>query len=438
MALVNLITTDFSKGMGVLKDITVAVMKAVVDSLVITGQIAARGFVNAFGEELGKWLIEMGKPDGVLGKLSLAVPAIAATRLSLMKAGIDLIESARLEKPIRAAERYAAAWEDVGIAMSSAAAISPTTKNVPVGTTPGIFGGGGIEKILRKPESFGESMGGFEPSAVGGGSLVDLDEAANRNQLLVDMHQEAAEEMLQITQERLEVIKEDDALQLEEKVEAIQLLMDKEKEQFGAQTKAYKILAAQQAAYNEQILGGLAKTGKAVNNWIKQSMDMGKKMGEIFTNIFKGIALNLTEMLMDGKDRWKDFGKSILKMLASMIIQLMIAALLTSIISWGTAAAKGGSALASAVSSLQSIQASKATGGFVEKTGTYQLHRGEKVVTKSEMASAEGTGNTINIINQAGPGITLEEEEIAEDRVVNIIIKRAGIDGPLMSTLGLE
>ena len=113
-------------------EMLVLVLRAMVDSFVILGMRAAKAFAKAFGEELGKWLIEMGKPNGVLGKLSMAVPAIAAGRLALMKAGIGLIESARLEEPISAAEELKAAWSGVGDAIEKAATANENAKGLNV------------------------------------------------------------------------------------------------------------------------------------------------------------------------------------------------------------------------------------------------------------------------------------------------------------------
>ena len=241
----------------------------------------------------------------------------------------------------------------------------------------------------------------------------------------------------------LELLKENDDLSTENKIANIQIVMDKLEEKGEMESEAYKLLSKEQAAYQAQIEEGLNKTSSMMKAWARESMDLGTKMGEVFKNVFEGISDNLTSMLMDGKAKWADFGKSIIRMVANMIIKLMVAALLMAIITRGEAAASGAASMGKAMQlagnlSVSGNQRGYATGGHVAKTGNYQLHQGEKVVTKSQMASAEGTGNTVNIINQVGPGITLEEEEVAEDRVVNIIIKRVGIDGPLMSILGLE
>jgi len=60
---------------------------------------AANAFTQNFGESLGRWLIDVGGPKGVLGKLSLLSPVIAAGRIAIMEAGAGLMEKAAKPSP---------------------------------------------------------------------------------------------------------------------------------------------------------------------------------------------------------------------------------------------------------------------------------------------------------------------------------------------------
>jgi len=87
------------KGLSVVGDIALEFFVGFGKSLVVimkdAGIKAANAFIQNFGESLGAWLVEVGKPEGALGELSMLSPAIAAGRIAIMKAGIGMVKAAR-------------------------------------------------------------------------------------------------------------------------------------------------------------------------------------------------------------------------------------------------------------------------------------------------------------------------------------------------------
>lgn len=119
---VKFLASDWSAGIKVGLDVSLEFFKAFGTSLVILitdiASRAWRAFVKEFGEGLGKWLAEAGKPEGVFGKLSLAIPAVGAARIGMMKAGVGLVESSRAAAAPTGpttSEKLKAVWQQTGL-----------------------------------------------------------------------------------------------------------------------------------------------------------------------------------------------------------------------------------------------------------------------------------------------------------------------------------
>lgn len=407
--LVKFLTTDFKKGMVVLKNETVAVFMALIDSFLILGDAAASSFVKAFGESLGKWLAEIGKPEGILGKLGMAVPTITISRLALMKAGIDLVESARLDKPINAVQRLGDAWEKVGEEISKASSAPQLKTSITVGTTPGIFGGGSIGEILdRQPEA-----PLIEPT-------VDY------------------EGMKESAQEHTEWLRSMDDMSLDEKISNLDTMMELKRSSWTEESEAYEKLNDERKRYVGENVKGFVAMGKAMRTWAVDSINWGKKLGDILTSTVSNFANTLADSLVDGAANWRDFGKSIIKMLVAMIVKLTIAAALMAILNPGAPAAASasvGSMLAN-VGSSATMWGSKATGGYIERTGMYRIHQGEQVLTKTQQ-TADSEPWTVNINNPNVAGLSIDAEFDTKEKVIDIVIEAADTDGPFRAALGL-
>lgn len=98
--IVSFMKKDFAGGMGVGFKIVLELAVSFADSFVIVcGNMATRAyrlFVQEFGEKLGAYMIALGSPEGVLGKLASLTPVGAVRNLALMKGGAALIEGSRV------------------------------------------------------------------------------------------------------------------------------------------------------------------------------------------------------------------------------------------------------------------------------------------------------------------------------------------------------
>jgi len=91
--------TDWKKGFQAAANTALEIFIGLGKSLVVimkdAGIKIANTFIQSFGESLGRWLAEVGRPEGILGKISMLSPAIAAGRIAIMKAGVGLAEAAK-------------------------------------------------------------------------------------------------------------------------------------------------------------------------------------------------------------------------------------------------------------------------------------------------------------------------------------------------------
>ena len=123
-AFIKFVQSDWPAGLKAGLGISLEFFKGFGESLIVVmvdvASRAWRAFVRVFAEGLGKWLVEAGKPTGVLGKLSMLSPAVAAGRIAMMGAGAGLVSKARaVEAPEGPSlgEKLKGVWEDVGVSI---------------------------------------------------------------------------------------------------------------------------------------------------------------------------------------------------------------------------------------------------------------------------------------------------------------------------------
>lgn len=88
---------DWRGGLKFAFDVTlelfVGLGKSIAVIMVSAAETASSAFIKTFGKRLGKWLIELGAPEGVLGILSMSLPPIMLGRLAVVKAGVELLDA---------------------------------------------------------------------------------------------------------------------------------------------------------------------------------------------------------------------------------------------------------------------------------------------------------------------------------------------------------
>ena len=90
---------DWKANLKTSLEATVPLWRALGDSIVLimkaTGIRAYEALTKVFGDKLGRWMMELGRPEGPLGKLSMLIPGIAAARIGVMKAGAGLVKKSK-------------------------------------------------------------------------------------------------------------------------------------------------------------------------------------------------------------------------------------------------------------------------------------------------------------------------------------------------------
>lgn len=89
--------TDWKTGIKIALDIALELFigfsKAVVVVMKSAAISASNAFIQVFGSSLGKWLVDISKPSGILGKIANLSPLIAAGRIAILNSGIGLIKA---------------------------------------------------------------------------------------------------------------------------------------------------------------------------------------------------------------------------------------------------------------------------------------------------------------------------------------------------------
>jgi len=436
----------FSEGLKIIGEEIVIFLSAVVDSFVIAGIAAGKAFWKAFMEgpkSLSiKELRERAKNLGVSGGASLKEMEKAVAP-SLLKERIQ-----EVKEEIKFVDLLVATWVNAGI-VASKAIPSAEIKIKSVYDMPSDGGAlqstASINAAKMKSDAENEAYKMAETQR-----LQTVDEklfeyqVANANLLTgikIDNAERASAAELEAATNYINLLREQDDMSLEHKLENIQVAMDAVAEQYGVESTLYKKLADEQANYHRLNIKGFAATRLAVKAWVTESLNWGKKLGEVLNSAFTSAGDTLAEMLLTGADNWKSFVKSFIHQLVAMIAQLLIAVALQSVLTFGANITKGSASLSGFLANLAQMAApkpSKQTGGYIERTGLYNMHQGEKVLTRSETSAASKTGvGKIELVNATGVPMTLEETEAIEEGLVRIMIKRAETDGPLRMALGL-
>ena len=479
--LIDIFRVDYKKGIGIIKDETILVLTALVDIFLIAGYAAGKAFMKGLsawmfnfdrikyeytkmGGEMKVKLWGWAEPKdkdawakatakvmekqrkGLKEGLSLGTQiaeavkpigsafAEAGSALDILNKKLEenlvLLKEARADADIKGLSKHQESGiqrkikqlvkERQGLLEQVAARTGAQAihKPITVGPSPGIFGGGGVETILSKPRDF---MEGFEPT---GGSLADMEAMKYRNQLKLDLHSETLAKKLELTQSYLEKLRQDDDLSTAAKIERIQTEMDAVAAQYGTQSELYKKLADEQAAYDKTNIKNTTAMKVALKSWYKETMNWGKQLGNILTGAVENFSSTLATALVDGINNWKDFAKNFIKQILAMIVQLAIAAALMLILNPGAAASSTTtiSTTMAAASSMGGLAGSMKTGGHIGKTGLYQMHQGEKVLTKSQQAAPPAEPWSIVINNPNVSGLDIEAEVDEQEHIVEVMI----------------
>lgn len=111
MSFVKWLREDWTTNTGIALEATLPLWEALGKSIVLilksAGEKAYDAFTKTFGMKFGQWLVDLGMPEGPLGKLSVAMPAVGLARLGIMKAGVGLMEGSM-------APSASASWTNIG------------------------------------------------------------------------------------------------------------------------------------------------------------------------------------------------------------------------------------------------------------------------------------------------------------------------------------
>jgi len=452
--LIKVLTTDFSKGMGIVKDIVVKFGAALVDSFVILGIAAGKAFWRGIVEPKVRRADILQSYEKLFGdverrqieKALWEDPKMTGEQYDPKKweqarlaATGDIIT--KIKEEVNVVDQLKVAWEGVGTAMSEA--IPFQWRGVPEGK-PSVFGTPSdraemdqraavatqrhLEGLSRKPSIL---MGGFEPTAEGGGSLADMKAMKYRNQLVLDMYNETLAEKLKSSDSYLKRLRENDDMSTKAKIENIQLEMDKAAEQYGTQSELYKKLADEQDDYQKQVITGWDNLKMSMSEFYESSMNWGARLGEVLTDAFRSMGAVIVDALTGGEDAWKNFAKMVVKQLLTVIATLLIAVALKAMFDAGASATAGMAVIGPMFKSLAAmsaprIEGSKQTGGYIEKTGLYRMHEGEKVLTKSEQSASSNF--VVNITNNEPVEVTAQR---SGPNTVDVFISAMATDGKL-------
>lgn len=169
-----------------------------------------------------------------------------------------------------------------------------------------------------------------------------------------------------------------------------------------------KVLEEQRATFEaedalrENWLAG-AKQGWA--EYQDSATNVFSSVQQISQATFSGMAGQLTSLVTTGKSSFRDFTSSILKMIVSVINQLLVAYAIQSAMGWVSGGAKASSGQSFAVPSFRPTGYD--VGGYTGHGGKYEpagiVHRGEFVFTK-ESTSRIGVGNLYKLMKGYASG----------------------------------
>jgi len=272
------------------------------------------------------------------------------------------------------------------------------TTAIKVGATPGIFGGAGIGDILgRQPE----------PQDV----MPTFDFAAATAE----------------AQQHIEWLRTQDLMTLDEKIMNLNTYMEAKRSTWAEESEAMGLLQEEYDRYKQSRIEGWDALKMSMSEFYESSMNWGARLGEVLTDAFRSMGAVVVDALMGGEDAWKNFAKMVVKQLLVMIATLMIAVALQTVFTFGANVTAGMPAISNLFSSLAAMSVpSKQTGGYIEETGLYRLHEGEKVLTKSEQSASSNI--VVNITNNAPVEVTAQR---SGPNTVDVFISAMATDGKL-------
>ncbi len=438
--LVNVLTTDFSKGMGIVKDIVITAMVAIVDTFLIGGIAAGKAFWKGIGfggpsaEDVRKEYEKLGGPAEYRFK-GFKGPRFDPDIMQQAERNVTIRQ---LKEEVGVVEQLKEVWKQAGQAMSVAI---PSAK--PALVAVGVIGAHEAYAKSLEPSvepTVPPKPFEFQPQEKPAGMFTEEDytEAmaiANRwNDYQIKTAEEANQAMADSASEFLSTLTEQHDMTRLEKISAIEEEMELKRTAWSEESDAMKALEAQRNRLQQLQLEGWSAIKMSMFEFYESSMNWGARLGEILSNAFASMGSVMIDALTGGEDVWKNFAKMVVKQLLVMIATLMIAVALQTIFTFGANVTIGMPAISSLFSSLAAmskVEGSKQTGGDIYKTGLYKLHEGEKVLTKSEMSSGDNSGMNLTIINNVSDKVGIEVDEDPDERTVNVVVSALATYGPL-------
>ena len=437
-------TGGFSEGLQTILKSLDPVFHALVDSFLITGIAAGKalwaGIRSAtpsqrFITERRRSELEQGAPlvwgvgdrDRIIG---------------------DLQQEA-IASQIKLTERLAEAWKGVGTAMADAI---PERRGL---TGRGIWlrnlemEAKGLEMIQShagdlyrnpqqaKPDAPVEIPFVWVPAAEQEGRMTDemyayeMAAAERWNDYQIESARKVTDAQIEFARDSIDQIRSLHLLSHTEKLAHLNELMERKREDWGAESEAMAILAEERQRYTEQQIEGWNAVSRAMDVWFDDAVNWGKKLGDVMTQTFDRMADSFADMLMKQKVDWKAFGAMFIKELLSMIMKLYIAvALKAALQGWGGLTqsvgqtGSGPAAYTPTPGVVESLGTGYAGGGHVLETGIAKVHKGEDIVPA-------GSGLTVNVLGAAEAGVSVDVEDDPDQRTYNIVLSAIGTDGPM-------
>jgi len=244
--------------------------------------------------------------------------------------------------------------------------------------------------------------------------------AANNVKLAEEAAKKISSARLKWAQESIDQIRSLDMKTHTERLQLMDELMERKHEDWAETSEAMALLAEERKRYADQHKEGWEAVRQTMSIWFQDASNWGKNLGNILTNAFDRAADSFADMLMKQKVDWKAFGVMFIKELIAMIIKLQMAIILQAILEKRAPNIPSGPIGPTA--SGGNIQQA-AEGGHVAESGLAVIHKGEDIIP------AGGSGLTVNVIDNVGVGVAVEENQ--DERTYSVILTALSGDGPL-------
>ncbi len=448
--------TDWKKGLRVALDTAIELFIGFGKSLAVVMKnaavMAANVFIQNFGNSIGRWLIELGKPEGVLGKLSMAIPVITAGRLAIMKVGLGIAEAAvRPSIPTDMRGELAAVWKEVEKELLKFE--NKLDIDILTGPLKALHSKDTLRKIefwwARVKDAVQPVVDIFEKlkegfmGMFGKGAAEGFAGVAKNMMPVISEEMQKAREQIQEMLSALDFEYELLGRISEERERALALAQFQgmvQKAYTGDLEKQLELMEEYRAKLDKLMAGkrGIAAFQERMNQWSSDATNVWANVGDVFVSAFDRMGDELATFLIEGKANFKDFAKSIMKDLLAIAIRAQIIqpiamglGLIPASIkhTGGVVGVGGGQRMVPAATF---IGAPRLHGGLAADEFPTILQRGESVIPKGGGASP-----TIVINNNTGQQMKQDGAVKFNGRewVVGIITEEINQYGPLRNTI---